>query len=171
MIRITLAAAAALTALATPAFAQQSTPGEALDSLYDVISGPVGEARDWDRFRGLFVEGARMTIVVPQEDGTNRIVTLSPEDYIERAGPNLVSNGFTEVELDRRIYHYGGMATVLSTYEGIYQSTGEVMAVGLNTLVIVEEGEGVWKVASIAWRAADEDWPLDRAFEGEDGQD
>ena len=154
--------------LAAPVMAQQSTPGETLDSLYDVISGPVGEARDWDRFRSLFVEGARMSIVVPQEDGTNRIVTLSPEDYVERAGPNLVANGFTEVELDRRTYHYGGMATVLSTYEGIYQSTGEVMAVGLNTLVIVEEGEGVWKVASIAWRAADEEWTLDRAFESED---
>ncbi len=168
MIRMTLTAAAALTTVSAPALAQQSTPGETLDSLYDVISGPVGEARDWDRFRGLFVDGARMTIVVPQEDGSNRIVTLSPEDYVERAGPNLVENGFTEVELDRRTYHYGGMATILSTYEGIYQSTGGVMAVGLNTLVIVREGED-WKVASIAWRAADEDWPLDRAFETEDG--
>jgi hypothetical protein len=167
MIRSILGATAALAVVGSPSIAQQSSPGETLESLYDVISGPVGEERDWDRFRGLFVEGARMTIVVPQDDGTNRIVTLSPEDYIERAGPNLVANGFTEVELDRRTYNYGDMATVLSTYEGIYQSTGEVMAVGLNTLVIVREGEE-WKVASIAWRAADEDWPLERAFESED---
>ncbi len=166
MIRSILGATAALAVVGSPSIAQQSSPGETLESLYDVISGPVGEERDWDRFRGLFVEGARMTIVVPQDDGTNRIVTLSPEDYIERAGPNLVANGFTEVELDRRTYNYGDMATVLSTYEGIYQSTGEVMAVGLNTLVIVREGEE-WKVASIAWRAADEDWPLERAFESE----
>jgi hypothetical protein len=162
-----LASAAALIAFTAPTFAQQSTPGETLETLYDVISGPVGEARDWDLFRQLFVEGARMTIVVPTEEG-ERLVTLSPEDYIERAGPNLVENGFTEVELERRTYFYGGMATVLSTYEGIYASTGEVMAVGLNTLVLVKDGED-WKIASIAWRAADEDWPLSRAFESEDG--
>lgn len=168
MFRTMIGAAVALGVVSAPGFAQQSTPGETLETLYDVISGPVGEERDWDLFRQLFVDGARMTVVVPQEDGTNRLATLSPDDYVERAGPNLVTNGFTEVELERRTYHYGGMATVLSTYEGIYQSTGEVMAVGLNTLVIVKEGED-WKIASIAWRAADEDWPLERAFESEGG--
>ena len=168
MLRSIFAATAALAVICAPGFAQQSTPVETLETLYDVISGPVGEERDWDLFRQLFVDGARMTVVVPQEDGTNRLATLSPEDYIERAGPNLVTNGFTEVELERRTYNYGDMATVLSTYEGIYQSTGEVMAVGLNTLVIVREGED-WKIASIAWRAADEEWPLERAFESEDG--
>lgn len=159
-----LASAAALIALTAPAFAQQSTPGETLETLYDVISGPVGEARDWDLFRQLFVEGARMTIVAPTEEGAERLITWSPEDYIERSGPRLVEIGFTETELERRTYIYGGMATVLSTYEGLRSDTGEVIAVGLNTLVIVKDGED-WKIASIAWRSADEAWPVSRAFE------
>ena len=29
-------------------------------AVYDVISGPAGEARDWDRFRSLFLPGARL---------------------------------------------------------------------------------------------------------------
>lgn len=58
------------------------------------------------------------------------------------------------------------MATVLSTYEGVREDTGEVIAVGLNTLVIVKDGED-WKVASIAWRSQTDDWPLSRAFESE----
>ena len=162
----TLIAASAVVAVGftAPSTAQQSTPGETVETLYSVISGPVGQARDWDLFRELFIDGARMTIVAPAEEGGERIITLSPEDYIERAGPQLVENGFIETELDRRTYAYGGMATVLSTYEGRYDLTGEVMAVGLNTLVIVKEGEN-WKVASIAWRPATEDWPLERAFD------
>ena len=161
-----ITAAATLAALAAPAFAQQSTPGQTVETLYDVISGPVGEARDWDLFRQLFVDGARMTVVVPVEEGGERVVTLSTEDYIERSGPQLVQIGFTETELERRTYVYGGMATVLSTYEGVREDTGEVIAVGLNTLVIVKEGED-WKAASIARRSATDDWPLSRAFESE----
>ena len=29
-------------------------------ALYDVISGPIGQQRDWDRMRNLFVPGARL---------------------------------------------------------------------------------------------------------------
>ena len=161
-----IASAALIAGLGAPALAQQSTPVETVQTLYDVISGPVGEERDWDVFRELFVEGARMTVVQPGENGAERILTLSTEDYIERSGPLLVSLGFIETELDRRVYTYGGMATILSTYEGVRSDTGEVLAVGLNTLVLVKDGEA-WKIASIAWRSATEDWPLERAFESE----
>lgn len=166
MIRSILAAVSlAGVAFASPGMAHD-TPGETLEALYDVISGPVGEARDWDRFRSLFVEGARMTVVVPDEEGT-RIINWSPEDYIERAGPNLERIGFTEVETRRETFLYGEMATILSAYEGKRTDTDETIAVGINTLVIVLEGED-WKVASIAWRAADEDWPVERGFEALD---
>lgn len=168
MIRIATAAGAliaAIIAASAPAHAQES-PGETLEALYDVISGPVGEARDWERFRSLFVEGARMTIVLPSEDGT-RIVSLSPDDYIERSAESLVSIGFTETETRRETFLYGEMATILSAYEGVRIDTGETVAVGINTLVIVKEGDA-WKVASIAWRAADEAWPVDSGFEPAD---
>jgi hypothetical protein len=29
-----------------------------VSALYDVISGPAGKARDWDRFRALFLRGS-----------------------------------------------------------------------------------------------------------------
>src|SRR4051812_50067045 len=34
-------------------------------ALYDVISGPAGKKRDWDRFRLLFVPGARLIPTAP----------------------------------------------------------------------------------------------------------
>jgi len=167
MIQAMFAAAFALSALAltTPTLAQD-TPGETVDALYEVISGPVGEARDWDRFRALFLENARMTVVTPGEDGA-RIASLSPDDYVDNAGPNLVRMGFTEIETRRRTYQYGEMATILSAYEGVRADTGETIAVGINTLVLVEEDDA-WKIASIAWRAADEAWPVEAGFEAED---
>ena len=165
MIRIILAVVVASLGLSAPA-AAQSTIDETITSLYDVISGPVGEARDWDRFRALFVDGARMTVVLPAAEGEAgaRLLTLSPDDYIERSGAQLVSIGFTELETRRETYLYGEMATVLSAYEGVRADTGETIAVGINTLVIVQEGDA-WKIASIAWRAADEAWPVEAGFE------
>lgn len=142
----------------------QETPGEALEALYDVISGPVGEARDWERFRSLFLPGAQMSVVVTAPDGTERVVILTLDDYIERNGTRLAEIGFTETETRRETYLYGGMATILSAYEAIRADTGETIAVGVNSLTILND-DGTWKIASIAWRAADEDWPVERAFE------
>ncbi|MGY6661456.1 MAG: hypothetical protein ACXIVO_03970 [Glycocaulis sp.] len=161
--RIITAALAGLAALTATSHAQE-TPGEALEALYEAISGPVGEARDWERFRSLFLPGAQMSVVVTAPDGTERVVILTLDDYIERNGSRLAEIGFTETETRRETYLYGGMATILSAYEAIRADTGETIAVGVNSLTILND-EGMWKIASIAWRAADEAWPVERAFE------
>ncbi|WP_439632847.1 nuclear transport factor 2 family protein [Glycocaulis sp.] len=161
--RIITAALAGLAALTATSHAQE-TPGEALEALYEAISGPVGEARDWEHFRSLFLPGAQMSVVVTAPDGTERVVILTLDDYIERNGSRLAEIGFTETETRRETYLYGGMATILSAYEAIRADTGETIAVGVNSLTILND-EGTWKIASIAWRAADEAWPVERAFE------
>lgn len=150
-------------AFALPAHAQE-TPGEALEALYDAISGPVGEARDWERMRALFLPGAQMNVVVTDAAGNERVVVLTVEDYIERNGERLAEIGFTETETRRETFLYGGMATILSAYEAIRADTGETIAVGVNSLTILND-QGTWKIASIAWRSADETWPVERAFE------
>jgi len=154
---------AAMLVLAGTAQAQE-TPGEALDALYDVISGPVGEARDWERFRSLFLPGAQMNVVVTGAEGNERVVVLTLDDYIERNGEALAEIGFNETETRRETFLYGGMATLLSAYEAIRADTGETVATGVNSLTILND-QGQWKIASIAWRAADDDWPVERAFE------
>src|ERR1700744_4778635 len=70
-------------------------------AIYDTISGPAGKARDWDRFRSLFVPDARlMPVRVPRPDATgpkhNDIAPYTVEDYIERSSPAMVTQGFAE---------------------------------------------------------------------------
>lgn len=159
------AASVAALGLVAPALAQE-TPGEAVEALYDVISGPVGEARDWDRFRAMFLDGAQMTVLAPTPEGEDRVVTLTIEDYVERNGGRLSEIGFTEAETRRQTHVYGGLATILSAYEAKRADTGETIATGVNTIVLARQ-EGVWKVASLAWRSETEDWPVERAFEAQ----
>ena len=157
--------AIAALSLPAPALAQQ-TPGAAVEALYEVISGPTGEARDWDRFRAMFLEGAQMTVLAPQPDGEERIVTLTIEEYVERNSGRLSEMGFTEAETRRQTHVYGGLATILSAYEATRADTGETIATGVNTIVLARQ-EGVWKVASLAWRSETADWPVERAFEAQ----
>src|SRR6516164_7390586 len=80
---------------------------ESIDAIiaaaYDVISGPAGKKRDWNRERSLFYPGARLipTASVP---GRNDIAlepqVLDVEGYIARAEP-LLQKGFYEKEVAR----------------------------------------------------------------------
>ncbi|XBQ14870.1 MAG: hypothetical protein ABL308_07815 [Oceanicaulis sp.] len=163
MIRTLALAAVASAALIQPAAAQE-TPEAAVHALYDVISGPVGEARDWDRFRAMFLDGAQMTILAPTPEGGERLVVWSVEDYIDRNGEALSQIGFTETETRGETVTYGGLAVVISAYDAVRADTGETVATGVNTITLARDGE-VWKVAALAWRPATPDWPVDRAFE------
>src|SRR5271168_5124302 len=80
--------------------ADVATPDAVLAATYDVISGPAGK-RDWDRFRSLFVPGARLIAVQKGKDGNLGARVLTPDDYITRGGPYLEKNGFFEREASR----------------------------------------------------------------------
>ncbi|MEE2526009.1 hypothetical protein V0U79_06490 [Hyphobacterium sp. HN65] len=148
-----LFAAAILTAgFSAGAFAQDQDSLDALiDATYAVISGGVGEQRDWDQMRSQFLPDGSMTVVNPRPDGTTLARTLTVDDYIEASSEFLMQVGFVERETRRATYIYGEVATVLSAYEGYRTDTDEVFVTGVNTFVAVWT-EGEWKIASINWR-------------------
>ena len=162
-----LAAMAASAAAVAPATAQtdEAAAIEAqIDALYAVISGPVGHARDFDAMRDLYMDGAAMGAVGPGEDGNGagRVITL--DDYIERSGPWLVENGFTERATRTEITQWGEIAYARSAYEGVNGVTGEVFLIGVNFITLFKI-DGHWKIASILWRTQTDDWPVDAAFD------
>ena len=70
-----------------------------INATYDVISGPAGKKRDWDRERSLFYPGARL-IPTASVAGRND-VDLAPNildvnGFIARAEPLLEKAGFYE---------------------------------------------------------------------------
>ena len=159
-------------ALAAPAFAQSpaapatqpvnfSVPAaadkdvESLDAivaaLYDVISGPVGQARDWNRLRSLFVPTARMMPVGVRPDGSVGMRMLQVNDYVASSGALLVEKGFHERELARRTERFGHIAHVFSTYEGKLDADGHAMR-GINTLQLMHDGNRWW-IVSLMWEA------------------
>ena len=88
-----------------------------LRAMYEVISGPAGVPRDWDRFRNLFADGARLTLIVSPPGQTPEVRFMTPEDQIRRIEPIFAKEDFWEVEVDRRTDIFGQVAHVLSSYE------------------------------------------------------
>src|SRR5215212_2786942 len=72
-------------------------------AIYDVLSGPAGKKRDWDRFRSLFVPGARLIPIEPRTITTGYGWHVAPvEEYIRRVGPLTEKQGLFEKEVGRR---------------------------------------------------------------------
>src|SRR4026207_1763643 len=75
-----------------------SSPEAIIAAVYDVISGPAGQKRNWDRMRTLFVPDARMIPTGKRATGESTRRVLTVEEYITNSGPFLEKDGFFEME-------------------------------------------------------------------------
>jgi len=130
-------------------------------ALYDVISGPAGQKRNWDRFRSLFVPGARL-IPTGRNPQTGEVASRvrTPEEYITRSAPLLEQNGFFEREISRRTESFGNIAHLFSTYESRHKAEDEKpFARGINSIQLMNDGKRWW-VVTIFWQGEDDKTPL-----------
>ncbi len=129
-------------------------------AVYDVISGPAGQPRDWDRMRSLFVPGARLFPSGGRPDGTRGHRVLTLEEYITQVGPRLEENGFFERELGRVEERYGGIAHLMSAYDSRRAlADPEPFARGVNSFQLFHDGTRWW-VVTIFWQGETPDTPI-----------
>lgn len=120
-------------------------------ALYDVISGPAGETRDWDRFRSLFVHDAKLIPAFTPRDGqAHRAMLMTAEDYVSRSGPMLEQRGFFESEIGRVTERFENIAHVFSTYESRSTPDGDVFQRGINSIQLLFDGTRWW-IMNIMW--------------------
>ncbi len=60
-----------------------------LAALYDVISGPAGQKRNWDRMRTLFLPEGKLVATGIRPDGTTGKRVMSVEITLAPSGPFL----------------------------------------------------------------------------------
>jgi hypothetical protein len=162
-----VAPAAAPSATPQPAAkpADVASPDAILAATYDVISGPAGQQRDWDRFRSLFVPGARLIPVVARKTGSGydtRIIT--PEEYAKSADAYFQKNGFAEREISRKAERYGNIMQIFSTYESRHDAKdAQPFARGINSFQLFYDGTRWW-VVTIYWLEETPENPLPKEF-------
>ena len=120
-------------------------------AVYDVISGPAGEKRNWDRMRSLFIDGARLIPTGRRQDGKGGHRVMTVDDYITGSGSWLEENGFFETEVSRRTDRFGNIAQVFTTYESRRAADDAAPFMrGINSFQLWNDGDRWW-VVTIFW--------------------
>jgi hypothetical protein len=122
-------------------------------ALYDVISGPACQYRDWDRFRGLFAPDGRL---IPKEPGDVAVFGIhaeTPEEFTELARGSMESLGFFEKEVSHSGESFNGVVHRFSTYES-RRAAGDArpFARGINSIQLLFDGKRWWLV-NVYWAA------------------
>ena len=126
-----------------------------VDALYEVISGPAGVPRNWNRMRALFAPDARLSTIVPQSGGGFALRTMTVEDYISRNMSAFNANGFYEREIARSTEAFGQLVHVFSTYELLRAPhDAKPFLRGINSIQLYHDGKRWW-IANLVWRAED----------------
>ena len=135
-----------------------------IETLYGVISGEKGEARDWDLMRYLFHADAKLIPSGKNKEGTYLAKYLTVEDYINSSGEWLVENGFFEKELHRTENTFGNITQVFSTYESFYsESETEPFMRGINSIQLLNDGNRWW-IINIYWTQETSDNPIPKKY-------
>jgi hypothetical protein len=133
-------------------------------ALYDVISGPAGQARDWDRFRSLFIPEARLIPNGVRPDGSIVHTVLSVEDFVTRSSRNSAQQGFFESETARSSQLYGQIAHLFSTYESKREKAGPAFAHGINSIQLLNDGKR-WYLVTIQWQGESPQNPIPAEYQ------
>lgn len=141
-----------------------ASPDAILAATYDVISGPAGQKRDWDRFRSLFLPGARLVAVSKKPDGTLGAFSVTPDEYATYADAYFAKNGFYEKESARHADRYADIMQIFSTYESRHDAKDATpFARGINSFQLFFDGARWW-VVTIYWQEESPDNPLPKEF-------
>jgi hypothetical protein len=133
-----------------PADLASRTPANLIRALYAIVSGPPGSIKDWARLRSLHAPGA---LITPTQHLGSDNFAAAPQPLEQFIGLNerlFARRGFFERELVQQVEIFGHIAQAWSSYETREQADGPVIARGVNSFQLLNDG-GKWCVLSASW--------------------
>ena len=125
-----------------------------MTAMYATVSGPAGQPRDWERFRTLFIAGARMiptNRAIHHGQGGHPPDVMDVETFIRTTAPVLEPMDFHEVQIASKVERFGCVAHVWSTYDSRRApDDAEPFARGINSIQLYHDGARWW-VVTVFW--------------------
>jgi hypothetical protein len=144
---------------ASPEPGDVASPGAIVQTVYSVISGPMGAPRDWPRLRSLMAPGAIFVVTGAGADGAIKTRSFSVEDYIAASSKAVASMAFYEHGVVSQVWRYAHIATVVSPYESRHAPADAPFQRGINTFQLANDGMR-WRIISISWEGETPAFPL-----------
>jgi len=133
-------------------------------AYYDVITGPAGRPRQWARDRTLYIPDVKViSVEYRQSTGKPFAQVMSHQQYVDSANEEMVRNGFFEREIHRVTQQFGSIAHVFSTYETRLKADGPVIARGINSIELYNDGVRWW-ITAAQWEDETPGRPIPKVF-------
>ena len=118
------------------------------NKMLALISGEIGEERNWDEFRNLFLPTAQLTALSETKSGKTRVSTMNIEEFVRNIGPVYARDGFEEYALGLTVNEFNGIANVFQPYYcknliGTYEKRG------VNTYQLVYTDDRWWIASAL----------------------
>lgn len=134
-------------------------PESLIRALYEVVSGPAGASKDWNRLTRLHAPGALITPTQHLGDATFAAAPQSLSSFIKLNERLFAERGFYERETAQRVQRFAHIAHVWSSYETREHPAGPVQARGINSFQLLHDGQR-WCVLSATWDTDRADHPM-----------
>jgi hypothetical protein len=122
-----------------------------LAAMYAATGGEPGQARDWDRYRSLFLPDARLIAARQGPQGSAAAMFLTIGQYVDTNRKYFEKGGFYDREIARRMETYGAIAQVWSTYESRHKADDpEPYVRGINSIQLLKDGDRWW-IVNVFW--------------------
>jgi hypothetical protein len=129
-----------------------------ITAFYDVISGPAGTPRQWQRDSTLYIARVRF-VAMGVNEGRPVAAVMDHGEFAARYNGAFVDRGFFEREIHRVTKRFGNIAHVFSTYEYRATEKGPVQGRGVNSIQLFWDGERWW-IAGATWDDERPDNPI-----------
>jgi len=129
-----------------------------IKAFYDVISGPAGTPRQWQRDSTLYIPKVHF-VAMSVENGRPVAAVMDHGEFAARYNGAFVNRGFFERETHRVTKRFGNIVHVFSTYEYRATEQGRVEGRGVNSIQLYWDGSRWW-IASAIWDDERPDNPI-----------
>jgi hypothetical protein len=135
-----------------------------IKAYYDVVSGPAGKARQWDRDRTLYIPEMRFVLFTEAKDGSVTARSVTHQQFADMLEAELGKKAFFEREVHRVIHRFGNVAHILSTAEQRSALDGPVAGHSIDSLELFWDGHRWWIANANVWPAERPGRPLTSEF-------
>ena len=131
-------------------------------AFYDVISGPKGQPRQWARDRTLYIPEIKF-LEPRRSKGQITTLVMDHQTYVDKVNHILYEDGFYEREIHRVTQTFGNLTHVYSTYESRHSENGPVIARGINSIELLNDGKRWW-ITFAQWDDESPNNPIPKEF-------
>ena len=135
-----------------------------MKAYYEIVSGPAGQPRQWDRDRTLYIPQIRFVVISEDAEGKISTRSMSHQEFVDSTTAALGNSAFYEHEVHRITHRFGNVAHVLSTAEQRTTPDGPILSHSIDSVELFWDGHRWWITNANIWPGELPSRPLTKEF-------